>query len=259
MTNFAEVVHDNIAINMNIAEASRRFDVEKVFFSSSACIYPEYLQDKDYGELGDKYILKESNAFPAEPDSFYGWEKLFSEILYWAYHNDYNLDIRIARFHNIQGIYTEWKEPRCKAPAALSRKIAMLPKEGGSIEVWGDGNQVRSFLDIRDCCEGVYKLMLCSNHKYYSIGERGKAKPPALNIGSDQEITINGLVDLLSSISGKIVKKTYNLTKPQGVRSRSADLTLVKEKINWGPTIPLKTTMIGLYEWVNNEINKNEL
>jgi nucleoside-diphosphate-sugar epimerase len=259
MTNFADVMRDNVQINSNIAEASRNSDVEKVLFSSSACVYPQYLQDQDYEKLEDKYILKESDAFPADPDSFYGFEKLFSELLYWSYNLDYGLDIRNVRFHNIQGIYTEWQEPRCKAPGALSRKIALLPPEGGTIEVWGDGNQVRTFLDVRDCCEGVYKTMNCSNEKFYSLGEKGKPRPPSLNIGSDEETTINALIDMLSEISGKTVKKNYDLTKPQGVRSRSADLTQVKKVINWEPKYKLKETMSWLYHWVDEEIKTKHL
>ena len=254
MTNFAEVLHDNITINKNMLEASRRFDVDKIFFSSSACIYPEYLQNADIETLGDKYVLSEINAFPADPDSFYGWEKLFSELLYWAYHLDFGLDIRIARFHNIQGIYTEWQEPRCKAPGALSRKIALLPTEGGIIEIWGDGRQVRTFLDVRDCCEGVFNLMMCKNDIYYKLGEKGKPSPPALNIGSDEEITINALVDMLAETAEKNVEKSYDVTKPQGVRSRSADLTAVKETLNWAPKYSLKQTMENLYTWVEHDI-----
>jgi len=137
MKNFAPVLWDNITINKNIVEACRRFDIERVLFSSSACVYPQYKQNKNFEELGDEFILKESDIFPADPDSFYGWEKLFSELLYWSYHLDYHLDIRIVRYHNIQGPMTEWQEPRCKAPAALCRKVAELPQEGGKIEVWG--------------------------------------------------------------------------------------------------------------------------
>ena len=121
---YADVMRDSISINKNILESSRKYDINKIFFSSSACLYPEYLQNKNYQELGDSYRLRETQVFPADPDSFYGWEKLFSELLYWAYYLDYGLDFRIARFHNIQGIFTEWEEPRCKAPGALSRKIA---------------------------------------------------------------------------------------------------------------------------------------
>ncbi len=255
MSNYADVISDSVSINKNIADASRRNDVDKIFFSSSACVYPEYLQDKDYDKLVDKYVLKESDAFPADPDSFYGWEKLFSEILYWAYHLDYGMDIRIARFHNIQGIYTEWEEPRCKAPGALSRKIAMLPAGGGTIEVWGDGNQVRTFLDVRDCCEGVYKLMNCEDSKYYSLGIKNKPKPPTLNIGSDEEITINGLVDMIAEIAKKKVAKKHDLTKPQGVRSRSADLTQVKKLLGWEPKYKLNITMKWLYNWVDSQIH----
>ena len=255
MTYFADVMRDSVSINTNVAEACRRMDVEKVFFSSSACVYPEYLQDRDYEQLDGKYVLAEKDAFPADPDSFYGWEKLFAEQLYWSYYLDYGLDIRIARFHNIQGIYTEWEEPRCKAPAALSRKIAMLPPNGGTIEVWGDGKQVRTFLDVRDCCEAVYRLMQIRNEKIYKLGVKNKPRPPAINIGSDEETTINNLIDMIAGIANKKVEKKHNLTKPQGVRSRSADLKNVKEIINWEPNYTLRNTMKWLYCWVNNEIH----
>lgn len=254
MSVYADVIRDSVTINKNIADACRRMDVDKIFFSSSACVYPEYLQDDDYDKLTDEYILREKDAFPADPDSFYGWEKLFSEILFWSYYHDYGIDVRIARFHNIQGIYTEWEEPRCKAPGALSRKIANLPKEGGSIEVWGDGKQVRTFLDVRDCCEGVYRLMQCENDKIYTLGELKKPRPPSINIGSDEETTITNLVDMIAGIAGKKVQKQYDLTKPQGVRSRSADLTKVKEILDWEPQYKLEETMTWLYNWVNMEM-----
>ena len=253
MKNFGKVMYDSVSINTNLVEVCRRFDVAKILFSSSACIYPQYLQDKDYQELEGKYRLKESNAFPADPDSFYGFEKLFSELLYWSYYLDYGLNIRLVRFHNIQGIYTEWQEPRCKAPAALSRKIALLPPEGGTIEIWGDGKQVRTFLDVRDCCEGVYKTMKCSNDAFYALGEKDKLRPPSLNIGSDEEISINELVDMLADIANKKVNKKHDLTKPEGVRSRSADLTLVKKTINWQKKYKLRQTMEWLYKWIEKE------
>lgn len=254
MTRFAPILWDNITINKNMIEACRRYDVERILFSSSACIYPQYKQDKDFEELGKKYILKESDAFPADPDSFYGWEKLFTEILLWSYHIDYDLDVRIVRYHNIQGPMTEWQEPRCKAPAAISRKIAELPVDGGKVLIWGDGHQVRTFLNVKDCCEATYRAMNCSNEKYYARGEHGKPRPPALNIGSDEEITINKLVDMISDIAGKNVEKDHDLSKPQGVRSRSANLELVKEIINWSPKISLRETMEELYQWVNSQV-----
>jgi nucleoside-diphosphate-sugar epimerase len=226
-----------------------------VFFSSSACIYPEYLQDKDFEKLNETYVLKESDAFPADPDSFYGFEKLFSELLYWAYHLDYHLNIRIARYHNVQGIMTTWQEPRCKAPAALCRKIAELPPEGGKIEIWGDGHQVRTFLNVKDCCEATYRLMHCPDEEYYALGEIGRPRPPAVNIGSDEEITINALVNMIAKIAGKKVKTVNNLSKPQGVRSRSADLTIVKTLLGWEPKHSLCDTMEELYRWVESEVN----
>ncbi|MFX0134445.1 MAG: NAD-dependent epimerase/dehydratase family protein [Candidatus Hodarchaeota archaeon] len=254
MTRFAPVLWDNVTINKNIVEACRKFDVDRVLFSSSACIYPQYLQDKDFEKMNRKYILKEGDAFPADPDSFYGWEKLFSELIYWAYYLDYGLDVRIVRYHNIQGPMTEWEEPRCKAPAAICRKISKIPHKGGKIEVWGDGHQVRTFLNVKDCCEATYLTMSCSNEKYYSLGEKGKPRPPALNIGSNEETTINQLVDMIADISGKNVEKVHDLSKPQGVRSRSADLSCAKKIIGWGPKITLHKTMMELYQWVNSQL-----
>jgi GDP-D-mannose 3',5'-epimerase len=257
MTHFAPVLWDNITINKNIVEACRKLDVTRVLFSSSACIYPQYRQDKDFERSDRTYVLKESDAFPADPDSFYGWEKLFSEILYWSYHLDYDLDIRLVRYHNIQGPMTEWQEPRCKAPAAICRKIAETPKEGGQIVVWGDGHQVRSFLNVRDCCEATYLTMNCPNEKYYALGEENKPRPPALNIGSDEEITINRLVDMIADIGRKKIDKVHDLSKPQGVRSRSADLTLVKKVLSWKPKINLHDTIEEVYHWVNEQVTIN--
>jgi len=248
------VISNSVAINKNVAEACRMFDVDKVFFSSSACIYPQYLQNEDFEKLSGSYILKESDAFPADPDSFYGFEKLFSELLYWAYHLDYGLNIRIARYHNIQGTMTTWQEPRCKAPAALCRKIAELPPEGGEIEVWGDGHQVRTFLNVKDCCEANYRFMHCLDEKYFALGEPGKPRPPAVNIGSDEEITINALVKMIANIAGKKVQIKYDLSKPQGVRSRSADLTSIKKLLNWEPKYRLRDTMEELYPWVESKV-----
>lgn len=259
MAKHADVISNSVTINKNVAEACRIFDVDKLFFSSSACIYPQHLQDKDFEKTTGLYVLKESDAFPADPDSFYGFEKLFSELLYWAYHLDYGLDIRIARYHNIQGTMTTWREPRCKAPAALCRKIAELPPEGGEIEVWGDGHQVRTFLNVEDCCEATYRLMHCQDNKYYALGELGKPRPPAVNIGSDEEITINALVKMIAEIAGKEVKIRYDLSKPQGVRSRSSDLTIVKDLLDWEPKYSLHDTMEDLYPWVESEVNMHTI
>lgn len=254
--NLASIMHDNIKINSNVVEASRIHDVEKILFSSSACVYPQTLQIDDIAN-SEKYILKERDAFPADPDTFYGYEKLFSELLYWSYYLDYGLDIRIVRYHNIQGIFTEWQEPKCKAPAALSRKIARLSKKGGSIEIWGDGSQMRSFLDVRDCCEATYLTMNCDNDKYYKLGEKGNPRPPTLNVGSNKAVTINELVDILEDISGKSISRKYDLSKPQGVKKRSADLSLTNEILNWTPKYSLYETMHNLYCWINNLIKNN--
>ncbi len=254
MTKHADIISNSVTINRNLLEACRIYDVPKIFYSSSACIYPEYLQDKNFEELAGSYVLKEPDAFPADPDSFYGWEKLFSEQLYWAYYLDYGIDVRIARYHNIQGSMTTWQEPRCKAPAALCRKIAELPPEGGEIEVWGDGHQVRTFLNVKDCCEATYRLMQCENDKYYALGEIGKPRPPAINIGSSEEITITSLVDMIANIANKKVETRHDLSKPQGVRSRSADQTIIKELLSWERKYSLRDTMEELYPWVESQV-----
>jgi len=251
-TVYARIMRNNSLINRNIADACIKYDIDKLFFASSACVYPEYLQS----EKGKIVRLEEMQVLPAQPDSFYGWEKLFAELLFWAYHKDYGLNIRIARYHNIQGIYTDWYSKRAKAPAALCRKIAMLPKEGGAIEVWGDGTQIRTFLDVRDCCEATYRLMNLTDEKYYSLVSEESIIPPALNIGSQEEITINDLVDMIADIANKKVKKIYALNKPIGVRSRSADIKLANELLKWKPKYSLRDTMEWLYKWVEEQVRR---
>lgn len=234
----ADVMRDNVKINSNILEACRVNDVERLFFSSSACVYPLNLQLKP-----DVNPLKESDVFPAYPDSAYGWEKLFSELMMEAYKDDYGLDIRIARFHNIFGPYGTYKGGREKAPAALCRKVAETP-DGGTITIWGDGKQTRSFLYIDDSLEATHKLM-----------KSNCIKP--LNIGSDELITVDELTDLIVEISGKQLTRRYDLSKPQGVRGRNADLTLIKKEIRWhGPITSYKEGLTETYQWIKSMISK---
>jgi len=234
----ADVTHDNVLINANMLKACVENNVERFFFSSSACIYPQELQ-KDYSYVAN---LKELDAYPAQPDSPYGWEKLFTEIMCKSFEEDYGLENRIARYHNIYGPEGTYKGGREKAPAALCRKVAMA-KDGESITIWGNGKQIRSFLYIDDCLEATKLLM------------ESDCKEP-LNIGSDEAITVNELADIIIKISGKNIEKKYDLTKPIGVRSRNADITLLKKKLNWQPKVTYKEGLEKTYRWVEKQVNK---
>ena len=234
----AEVMHDNALINVNMMEACRMNNVERMFFSSSACIYPAYRQT-----MPEVEPLKEEYAVPAQPDSFYGWEKLFTEQLMKAYYRDYGMDIRIARFHNIYGPYGTYKGGREKAPASLCRKIAEAT-DVGTMTIWGDGKQTRSFLYIDDALDAIYKLM-----------QSDYTEP--LNIGSDELISIGELADLIIEISGKKIKKQYDLTKPQGVRGRNADLNLIKSVLNWEPKTTYREGLTNTYRWIEEMVRKD--
>lgn len=234
----ADVTHDNVLINANMLKACVENNVERFFFSSSACIYPQELQ-KDDSYVAD---LRELDAYPAQPDSPYGWEKLFTEIMCKSFEEDYGLKNRIARYHNIYGPEGTYKGGREKAPAALCRKVAMA-KDGGSITIWGNGKQIRSFLYIDDCLEATKLLM------------ESDCKEP-LNIGSDEAITINELADMIIKISGKNIEKKYDLAKPIGVRSRNADITLLKKKLNWQPKVTYQKGLEKTYRWVEKQVNK---
>jgi nucleoside-diphosphate-sugar epimerase len=231
----AKIMHDNVLINTLCLEEAVRQQIPKVFFSSSACVYPLGKQTES-GNDG----LREEDAVPADPDSMYGWEKLFSEKLCTAYAMDHGIEVRIARFHNIYGPYGTYDGGREKSPAAICRKLAVA-KEGGTIEVWGDGEQTRSYCYIDDCCEGVYRLM------------QSKIRRP-INIGSDRSITINELIDIVAKIAGKKIKKTYLLKHPQGVRGRNSDNTLIRKLLKWEPTTPLEEGMRQTYEWIDKSI-----
>jgi len=236
----ADVMRDNVLINVNMAEASRLAGVKRLFYSSSACIYPTSKQE-DSSIAG----LKESDAYPADPDNEYGWEKIFSERVYRAYREDYGLDIRIARYHNIYGPEGTYEGGREKAPAALCRKIA-LAKDDDEINVWGDGKQTRSFCYIDDCLEGTFRLME-SDYK------------ESLNIGSDRLVSIDEMVDIIAKIAGKKIAKKYQLGKPQGVRGRNADLTLVKKVLDWEPKVTLEEGLEKTYKWIEEELKKKKI
>lgn len=232
----ADIIHNSAQINLNICEAFKNTKA-KVFFSSSACVYPSYNQEDPLNPN-----CKESSAYPAAPDSEYGWEKLFSERLYQSYARNYGMNIRIARFHNIFGEYSTYKGGKEKAPAAICRKVAEA-KDGDTIEIWGTGDQTRSFLYIDECIEGIRRLM---NSDY---------KDP-INIGSDQMISMNGLARMIIHISGKDLK-IKNIPGPVGVNGRNSDNRLCESVLNWKPSQSLQSGMEKLYLWVEKEINKS--
>jgi nucleoside-diphosphate-sugar epimerase len=231
----AEIMHDNILINTLMLEASRKSGVKRYLFTSSACVYPTYKQT-DPNIVG----LREEDAYPADPDNFYGWEKLYTEKMCEAYQRDYGMDIRVLRYHNIYGPEGTFKGGREKSPAAICRKVAEA-SDPGSIEIWGDGKQSRSYCYIDDAVRATVLLM-----------ESGYNKP--INIGSDRLVTINELADIVIKISGKKIVKSYNLKAPQGVRGRNADLTLVKKVLNWEPEVTLEEGLQKTYKWIQEQL-----
>ena len=233
----ADVMHNSAMCNLNVLEAMKVNNVKKVFYSSSACIYPEYNQlDPDNPNCA------ESSAYPAAPDSEYGWEKLFSERLYFSYSRNYGFDVKVARFHNIFGPCGTWKGGKEKSPAALCRKAAEA-ENGASIEVWGDGKQTRSFLYIDECLDGVRKLM-----------ESDFAGP--VNIGSEEMLSINDFAKMAIDISGKQLS-IRNIEGPTDVRGRKSDNNLVKEKLGWAPSLPLREGMERTFNWINGQVEKD--
>ncbi len=232
--NDADIMHNSATINLNVLESCRKNNVKKVFYSSSACMYPEHNQlDPDNPDLA------EDTAYPANPDSDYGWEKLFSERLYLAYGRCYNMNVKIARFHNIFGPQGSWNNGKEKAPAALCRKVAMAEHDG-VIEVWGPGNQTRSFLFIDECVEGIQRIM-----------ESDLTEP--VNLGSTRKISINELVLLIAERTNKRVT-IKNIDGPRGVMGRTSDNKMIKEKINWAPDEDLETGIDKTYSWILRQI-----
>jgi GDP-D-mannose 3', 5'-epimerase len=234
--NHAQILHNNSLINIHTLEAARHHGVQRYLYTSSACIYPEYKQ------LDSNVIpLKESDAYPAQPQDAYGWEKLVSERLCMHYREDYALETRIVRFHNIFGECGTWDGGREKAPAALCRKIALAKLTGSSeIEIWGDGEQTRSFCYIADCVEGIFKLMRSDWHQ-------------ALNLGQDRMVTINELTDMISAIAGYNVRKKH-VSGPQGVRGRNSDNTLLREVLGWEPQVSLEKGLRLTYDWIEEQV-----
>lgn len=234
----ADVMHNSALCNINMIKCSQIFKVDKIFYSSSACMYPEYNQMDP-----DNPKCSEDSAYPAAPDSEYGWEKLFSERLYLSYQRNYNLEVRIARFHNIFGPEGTWDGGKEKAPAALCRKIAMA-KDGEAIEIWGDGNQTRSFLYIDECIEGIRKLM---NSEFSG----------PVNLGSEEMVSINQFVDMIAKIANKRILKNH-IEGPLGVRGRNSDNALIFEKLKWKPSQSLEIGLANTYFWIQDQIFSNK-
>lgn len=247
--NDANVMHNSAMINLNVAFEASRQDAKRVFYSSSACMYPEHNQLDP-----DNPNCEESSAYPANPDSEYGWEKLFSERMFLAFNRNYKLDVRVARFHNIFGPMGTWTGGKEKAPAAMCRKVAETP-EGGSIEVWGTGSQTRSFLYIDDCVEAVLRFM----RQDQFLGP--------VNIGSEEMVTINQLAQMAIDISGKNLSidniqgeeffEKYGFTCPVGVMGRNSDNKLYKEKMGWEVSMPLIEGMEKTYQWISEQVHQN--
>jgi nucleoside-diphosphate-sugar epimerase len=235
--NHADISRNNILINTHMLESARINGARRFLFSSSACVYPQYKQNHP-----DVTPLKEADAIPADPEPGYGWEKLFAEELCRYYKKDYGLETRIVRFHNVYGPLGTYEGGKEKAPAAISRKVA-LAEHGGEIEVWGDGQQTRSFMYVDDCVEGLVRLM-ASNY----------SEP--LNLGTDRLVTINQLIDLVSTVAGKRLKKRHDLSKPQGVRGRNSDNTLLNRVLGWEPAITLEQGLTTTYRWIEEELRK---
>jgi len=236
----AEVMHDNVLINTYMLEAARQNKVKRLLFSSSACVYPTYKQT-DPNVKG----LREEDAIPADPDNFYGWEKLYTEKMCEAYQRDYAMDLRVLRYHNIYGPEGTYRGGREKSPAALCRKVAEASNPG-AITIWGDGKQTRSYCYIDDCVKGTVLLM-----------ESDYDKP--INIGSERLVTIDQLADMIVKVSGKSITKTYDLSAPQGVRGRNADITLAGKVLGWEPKVSLEEGLARTYKWIEEQCAKDEL
>ena len=231
----AQIMHNSVLINMHMLEAARLQGVGKFLFTSSACIYPGYKQNSP-----DVTPLREIDAYPADAEDGYGWEKLFTERQCRHYWEDYGLKTYVVRFHNIFGPLGSYDGGREKSPAAICRKVA-LAKTDDEIEVWGDGQQTRSYCYMIDCVDGIYRLMQSDFHE-------------PLNLGQDRLVSINQLVDIVAGIAGKRIRKRHDLTKPQGVRGRNADLTLMKQTLGWEPRVSLEDGLAETYKWIQQQL-----
>jgi nucleoside-diphosphate-sugar epimerase len=234
----AVVMHNSATINLNVLEAGWRAGIKKIFYSSSACIYPEYNQRDPKNPK-----CSEDSAYPAAPDSEYGWEKLFSERLYLSYMRNYGVEVHIARLHNIFGPEGTWTGGREKSPAAICRKVAEADP-AGEIEIWGDGEQTRSFLYVDECVEGVRKLM-----------ESNESGP--FNVGSEEMVTINQLAKLIMDIAGKKLTIRH-IAGPLGVRGRNSDNRLIAERLGWCPKLPLHEGLLKTYAWIENQVTRTQ-
>lgn len=236
--NDADIMHNSAQINLNVLEAARDGGIGRIFYSSSACMYPEYNQlDPDNPKCS------EDSAYPAAPDSEYGWEKLFSERLYFAYARNHGVDVRVARYHNIFGPQGSWNDGREKAPAALCRKVAMAA-DGGEIEMWGDGLQTRSFLYIDECIEGTLRLMR-------------SGVTDALNIGSEEMVSLNQFAHMIMEIAGKRLTIRH-IQGPTGVRGRNSDNTLIAERLGWKPSQALREGLESTYRWIDEQVTSGQ-
>jgi GDP-D-mannose 3', 5'-epimerase len=234
----ADIMHNSATINLNVADIAHKRDIKHTFYSSSACMYPEHNQlDPDNPNCA------EDSAYPAAPDSEYGWEKLFSERLYLAYNRNHGTKNRVARYHNIFGPEGTWDKGKEKAPAAVCRKVAQT-KSGDAIEIWGDGQQTRSFLYVDECLEGSLRLA------------RSPDFEGPVNIGSDEMVTINQLVDIVADIAGKKIEKNH-IPGPTGVRGRNSDNRLIQEKLGWAPSQSLRAGLERTYEWIEWQVRRN--
>ncbi len=233
--NHGRILHDNALINLNTIEAARTNDVARYLYTSSACVYPEYRQTEP-----DVVPLREEHAYPAQPQDAYGWEKLVSEKLCEYYSGDYGMATRIVRFHNIYGPYGTYDGGREKAPAAMCRKVAEV-EPGGTVEIWGDGEQTRSFCFIEDCTEGIYRIM------------RSECADP-LNLGRDELVTINELARIVIDLSGKTDVSIRHVEGPQGVRGRNSDNSKLREVLGWEPGIDLRTGLEPTYRWIEKQV-----
>jgi GDP-D-mannose 3', 5'-epimerase len=237
--NKATIVHDNTQIDTNMLEAARLAGVSRFLYTSSACIYPGYLQNTP-----NVTPLREEDAYPADAEDGYGWEKLMTERLCRHYHEDYGLKTYAVRFHNIFGPLGTYDGGREKSPAAICRKVA-LATDGDEIEVWGDGEQTRSYCYVSDCVEGIYRLLQSDHHD-------------PINLGQDRMVTINELVDMVAAIAGKAIKKRHDLTKPQGVRGRNADITVMTSVLGWKPEVSLGEGLERTYAWIKEQVEQRD-
>lgn len=231
----ADIASNNTLINTHMLEAARVNGIDRFFYSSSACVYPDYRQSEP-----DIAALREEDVYPAAPEEGYGWEKLYAEKMCQYYTEDHGLQTRVARFHNAYGPLGTYDGGKEKAPAAICRKVA-IAEDGGEIEVWGDGEQTRSFMHVDDCVEGIYRLM-----------NSGSSDP--MNLGNDRMVSVNELVDIIVAASGKTIQKRHDLTKPQGVRGRNSDNTKLAEVLGWEPSITLETGLSETYSWISDQV-----